>query len=258
MANKLVSIITPSYNSAKFIKQTADSVLAQSYKDWEMLIVDDCSTDNSVKIINQIINQDERIKLIQLNKNSGQAIARNTAIKQATGRYIAFLDADDLWLPEKLEQQIQFMADNNLGFTYCSYNIIDEKNNSLGVFITKSQITYTTMLKTCDVGCLTAIYDTDILGKVYMDNVVKREDYGLWLKILKMSVPVKGMLEVLATYRIHKNSVSSNKIIVSKYQWKIYRDIESLGLFRSIYYFIQYAYYGIIKYRACRSQSKKQ
>jgi len=247
--NSLVSIITPSYNSENFISETINSVIAQTYKNWEMIIVDDMSPDNSDKIIEEFIKKDERIKLIKLAKNNGPAVARNAAIKEAKGRYIAFLDADDLWIPEKLEKQINFMNKNNLSFTYSSYNLIDENNKNLGSFITKEKITYNEMLKTCSVGCLTAIYDTKKLGKVYMPNILKRQDYGLWLKILREINTAKGILEPLGTYRILKNSVSSNKINAAKYQWKIYREVEKLGLAKSAYYFVQYAYYGFKKYK---------
>jgi teichuronic acid biosynthesis glycosyltransferase TuaG len=247
--NSLISIITPSYNSSKFISQTIESVISQTYENWEMIIVDDMSPDNSNEIIEEFIKKDSRIKLIKLEKNGGPAVARNRAIKEAQGRYMAFLDADDLWMPEKLKKQIAFMNENDLAFTYSSYGLIDEDNNDLGEFITKETITYTSMLKTCSVGCLTAIYDTEKLGKVFMTNILKRQDYGTWLKILKDIKITKGIVEPLATYRILKNSVSSNKIKASMYQWKIYREVEKLSLFKSIYYFVQYAYYGIRKYK---------
>lgn len=245
----LVSIITPSYNCERFIAKTIESVLAQTYKNWEMIIIDDCSPDNSNKIIEEYIKKDNRIKLIKLKKNSGPAIARNRGIEEAKGRYIAFLDADDLWYPKKLEQQIVFMDENDLSFTYSSYNLIDEEGNDLGFFKTKEKITYREMLKTCSVGCLTAIYDTEKLGKVYMPNILKRQDYGLWLKILRKINATKGIMEPLGAYRILKNSVSSNKINAAKYQWKIYREVEKLSLIKSVYYFIHYAYYGFKKYK---------
>lgn len=244
----LVSIITPSYNAAKFIAQTVESVTNQTYENWEMIIVDDCSVDNSVEIIQNYIQKDSRIKFLKLEKNSGPAIARNKAIKAANGRYIAFLDADDIWLPHKLKTQIQFMDDNDLLFTYSSYYLIDEKGKDLGFFNTKSKISYTDMLKTCSVGCLTAIYDVQKIGKLYMPNIFKRQDYGLWLKILKKIDYAYGVQEPLAKYRILDNSLSRNKIQAARYQWKIYRNIEKLGLIKSLYYFVQYAYHGIRKY----------
>ncbi|EQB39067.1 hypothetical protein M947_07860 [Sulfurimonas hongkongensis] len=245
----LVSIITPSYNSEKFISQTIDSVLAQTYKNWEMIIVDDMSPDGANGIIEEYIKRDSRIKLIKLNKNSGPAVARNRAIEEAEGRYMAFLDADDLWKPQKLEYQVKFMRENDVAFTYSSYDLIDEDENDLGSFITKREISYKEMLKTCSVGCLTAIYDVKKLGKVYMPLILKRQDYATWLKILKEEKSAKGILEPLATYRILKDSVSSNKLKAAQYQWKIYREIEKLNIFQSIYYFTQYIYFGLRKYK---------
>lgn len=249
MIYELVSIITPSYNSSKFAAQTIESVLAQTYPHWEMIIVDDVSPDNSNTIIEEYVRKDSRIKLIKLERNSGPAVARNRGIEEATGRYIAFLDADDLWLPEKLEKQLVFLDQHNLAFTYSSYHLIDEEGAALGTFITKKSISYSGMLKTCSVGCLSAIYDTQKLGKVFMPNILKRQDYGLWLKILKEIQTTKGILEPLAIYRILKNSVSSNKFKAAQYQWKIYREVENLKLIKSSYYFIQYAINGILKYK---------
>ncbi len=248
MKNELVSIITPSYNSSKFISETIESVLSQTYTNWEMIIIDDKSPDDSNVLIESYIKRDNRIKLIKLDKNSGPAFARNEGIRGAKGRYISFLDADDLWFPHKLNTQISFMNKNNLAFTYSSYTLIDGDNNDLGKFITKKYITYFTMLKSCSVGCLTAIYDSQKLGKIYFENR-GHEDYILWLKIFKKINNAQGILEPLATYRILKHSVSSNKMKASKYQWKIYRDVEKLNIVKSIYYFIQYAYYGFMKYK---------
>jgi len=248
MINTKVSIITPSYNSSKFISKTIQSVLAQTYQNWEMIIVDDNSNDNSNEIIRQYVEKDRRIRLIKLEKNSGPAMARNRAIKESVGKYIAFLDSDDLWMPEKLKKQVAFMSGNNLVFTYSSYNLIDEDDNNLGVFITKKNIDYDSMLKTCSVGCLTAVYDASALGKLYMKNV-GHEDYALWLNILKKIKTTKGMAEPLATYRIMKNSVSSNKYVAAQYVWKIFRDIEKLSLTKSVLSFLQYVYHGIWKYK---------
>ena len=244
-----VAIIMPSYDSEKFIVESVESVLAQTYSKWELIIVDDCSPDDSNKIITKYVDSDCRIKLIKLQKNSGPAIARNMAIETANGRYIAFLDSDDVWLPNKLEKQIKFMQDNDLAFTYSSYKLVGEDNEDLGLFITKDKISYFDMLKTCSVGCLTAIYDTEKIGKQYMPLILKRQDYGLWLKILKLIGETRGILEPLATYRIRKNSVSSNKVKAAKYQWKIYREIEKLSFLKSLYYFAFYAYNGVTKYK---------
>lgn len=246
--NDLVSIITPSYNSSKFIVQAIESVLNQTYKNWEMIIVDDVSMDNSNEIIEEYMRKDHRIKLIKLATNSGPAVARNKAIKDSKGRYIAFLDADDLWISEKLEIQISFMQRNNLLFTYSSYKIIDENSTEIGEFITKKSINYHSLLKTCSIGCLTAIYDTKKIKKYYMEDV-GHEDYTLWLKLLKEFGTMEGTLEPLAKYRVVNNSISSNKMKSAIWQWNIYRKIEKLSIIKSVYYFIHYAFNGFIKYK---------
>ncbi len=246
----LVSIITPSYKSRDYIAETIKSVQNQTYKNWEMLIIDDNSPDDSNMIIEEFIKEDNRIKLIKLNKNRGPAIARNTGILNAKGKYIAFLDSDDLWSPKKLEKQINFMKKNGIHFTYSSYFIIDEFGKTLGKFITHEKADYKSLLKTNYIGCLTVIYDCEQVGKILMpENLSKHEDYVTWLNIIKKIGNTKGILEPLAYYRVRKNSFSANKITVAKYQWKIYREIENLNIFKSMYYFIHYIYNGIKKHK---------
>ena len=249
---ELVSVIMPNYNGANFIKEAIESVLAQTYQNWELLIVDDASNDNSNKIITKFIKQDSSsVRLIELDKNSGVAVARNKGIEIASGRYIAFLDTDDLWLPNKLEVQLKFMRDNDLPFTYNSYDLMGDNGDKVGKFITKPKITYESMLKTNSVGCLTAIYDTQKLGKVYIPTGLKRqEDYAMWLKILKIIGQARGLVEPsLAVYRISNNSLSSNKFKTALSQWNVYRNIEKLPLLKSIYCFMNYTISGILKYR---------
>ena len=247
----LVSIITPLYNAEHYIEQTIQSVLMQSYLSWEMIITDDNSTDGSVDIVEKYILADSRIKLIKLKKQHGPAKARNVAIKMAKGRYIAFLDSDDTWVPKKLEKQLSFMQENNLAFSYSSYTLIDEQSKEIGVFRTRPEITYSSMLKTCSVGCLTAIYDIKKVKKTYMvaENLKKGEDYVLWLDIMRRIKTTKGIEEPLAKYRIHKNTLSSNKLNAAKAQWHVYRNFEKLNIFQSMYYLVNYAYYGFLKYR---------
>ncbi len=247
--NDLVSIITPSYKSCKFISQAIKSVLAQTYQNWEMIIVDDASPDNSNNIIEKYIKIDSRIRLIRLHQNSGPAIARNKAIEEAKGRYIAFLDADDLWLPEKLEKQIKFMQKNDIFLSYSSYFLINENSDTIGQFIIPTiKVSYNKILKTCIIGNLTAIYDSKIIGKYYMKNC-GHEDFTLWLQILKDIDFAHGIVEPLAKYRISNTSISKNKFKAIAWQWNIYRNIERLNIFKSIYYFICYAINGILKYK---------
>lgn len=244
--NNLVSIITPSYNSAGFITETINSVLAQTYPHWEMIIVDDVSPDNANQIIEEFCRKDDRIKLIKLDQNGGPARARNRAIQEAKGRYIAFLDSDDVWLPQKLEKQISLMIEKNLSMTYSSYYTIDEGGNSINTRITKERITYADMLKSNYIGNLTGIYDQLKLGKHYQETA-GHEDYILWLKIIKLLKETEGDLEPLAKYRILSNSISSKKTKVLKWQWSIYRNVEKLNILVSAYNFIWYVYFGLKK-----------
>jgi len=246
-----VSIITPSYNAEKFIADTIESVLAQTYRQWEMIIIDDNSTDNTTHIIEAYIEKDPRITLIRLHTQHGPAKARNKGIESANGRYISFLDSDDTWVPEKLEKQLDFMQEHHLAFSYASYFLMDEESKPTGKFIIPETISYHSMLKTCSVGCLTAIYDTQKLGKRYMEakNLRKGEDYVLWLDIMKEIKSTKGLVEPLAHYRIQSTSLSSNKLNAAKAQWHVYRHFEKLNFFQSTYYLINYAYYGFFKYR---------
>ena len=248
--NNLVSIITPSYNSEQFIGKTIDSALSQTYQNWEMIIVDDCSPDKSNRIIEQYINKDNRIKLIKLEENSGPAIARNRAIEEAKGRYIAFLDSDDYWDKNKLSKQLNFMKEKNCELSFTAYVSIDElTGETLRYIEVPPCVDYKTLLKQNIMGCLTVIYDTKRLGKVMMPNIVKRQDYALWLKMLKRVPCAYGLDESLAYYRVRDFSVSSNKIIASKYHWKVLRDIEKLPLHKAIYYFGWYTYKSFLKYK---------
>lgn len=242
-----VSIITPSYNSERFITQTIESVRSQTVKDWELIIIDDCSKDNTLEVISQWCKKDNRIHLIQLNENSGAAIARNRGIEAAKGRFIAFLDSDDKWLPNKLEKQLQFMQKNNYHFTYTAYNKVTPDGTILGEMGVPKKLKYSDLLKKCEIGCLTAMYDTARLGKVYMPLIRKRQDLGLWLKILKKTKYAYGLNEVLASYTVRNDSISSNKRQAASYTWQIYRSVENLPLPKALYYFSHYAINGVLR-----------
>lgn len=246
----LVSIITPSYNSLDFVSMTIDSVLNQTYQNWEMIIVDDVSSDNSCETIEAYSKKDSRIKLIRLEINSGPAIARNRALKEAKGRYMAFLDSDDLWHPDKLSKQISFMKEKGIALSYTGYYRIEEESEeTIDQIPVPNKVDYSELLKQNIIGCLTAMYDTQKLGKVYMPTILKRQDFALWLNILKKIPYAYGIDEPLAYYRVRKTSVSSNKLIASKYNWKLYREIEKLPLYKAIYYFGWYTYKSILKYK---------
>ena len=245
---KLVSIITPTYNSALTIEATIESVIAQSYSQWQMIIVDDASIDDTVEIIKQWQAKDARITLIQLDNNLGAAVARNIAIRQAKGRYIAFLDSDDCWKTEKLNKQIDFMQSKNAGLSFTAYKKINDIGQHIGYVGVPTTVSYKNLLKSNVIGCLTAIYDTNKIGKVYMPEIRTRHDYGLWLDILKHRTTVAyGLNEVLATYLVRSDSISSNKKKAALNTFKLYRDIEKLGNVKSVYYFCHYVLRGLIK-----------
>ncbi|WP_166373166.1 glycosyltransferase family 2 protein [Psychromonas sp. SA13A] len=233
----LVSIIMPSFNCEEFISETILSVISQTYKNWELIIVDDCSTDNSVNIINHFNKYDKRIHLILNDKNKGAAISRNKAIEYASGKYIAFLDSDDLWNADKLQKQISYMSANDLVFSYSAYETIDEQGMSLNrTIVPREKLDYLAMLKENQIGCLTAIYDQEILNKHYMPLIRKRQDYGLWLSILKTTPYAYRAPGILAKYRIRENSISSSKIGLLKYNFKLFHTHEKISKLKSFYY----------------------
>jgi glycosyltransferase involved in cell wall biosynthesis len=242
----LISIVMPLYNSEKYISESIESVLSQTYNHWELIVVDDKSTDNSSMIVESYAHKDNRVKLINLDTNVGPTKARNRAIEEANGRYISFLDSDDMWLPDKLQQQIIFLNKNNLVLTYSTYETMDENSKYINTRKCLPIIKYKDMLKSNQIGNLTGIYDVNFFGKVYMEDT-GHEDYVLWLKLLKQVSYTKGLTKTLARYRIVPNSISSNKLKVLKWQWHIYRKIEKLTILQSSYYFIFYIYNALKK-----------
>jgi teichuronic acid biosynthesis glycosyltransferase TuaG len=243
-----VSIIMPTHNSGKFVAQSVESVINQTYKDWELLITDDCSSDNTCSIVEEFIKVDGRIKLFRLTQNVGGALARRHSIDRATGRFIAFCDSDDLWTPDKLEKQISFMLANNFVFTFTPYHIIDEDGKSLGLSTTRPKVNYRDILHTCDIGCLTAVYDRQQLGNMYMANIKKRHDYTLWLEILRKTPYAYSYPEPLGYYRLRRHSISRNKIKTMYYIWKVYREVEQIPFLKSMWYLTVYGMYGFKKY----------
>ncbi len=232
----LVSIITPLYNCEPFFKDTICCVLNQTYENLEWIIVDDRSRDGSLALARSAAAGDARIQVHGMECNQGPAVARNFAISQARGRFIAFLDSDDLWKPEKLERQTAFMLENDISFSYSYYEIMDEAGIPLNrTARPPMKLTYRDMLKKNHIGCLTAMYDAEAIGKVYMPLIRKRQDYGLWLKILKKTEFAHCLPESLALYRLRSSSVSGNKLGLLKYNWKLFRNVEELSFFRSLY-----------------------
>lgn len=242
---ELISIITPTYNCGNFIGETIESVINQTYKNWEMIIVDDCSTDNTKEIVDNYSKRDSRIKYYCLEVNLGAAVARTKAMELAKGDYIAFLDSDDLWMENKLGCQIKIMKENNWNFTSTDYEQIDEDSKSLNKVIkTVSKIDYNRLLLDCPVGNSTVMYNVKAMGKFEVPNIRKRNDDALWLQMLKKEKYIHGINKTLMKYRIRNNSISSNKLKVIKYHWILYRDIEHLSIIRSIFHI---CYWCIIK-----------
>lgn len=246
----LVSIIVPVYNSEQYLKETMDSVLAQTYWNWEMLLVDDCSTDTSAEIIRSYLAQDDRIRYIPLTTNSGAAVARNTALEASRGRYIAYLDADDLWFPKKLERQIAFLQENNVAFSCCAYEKIAQDGTSLEktVWMPKT-LTYHQYLKNTIIQTVGVIVDTKHVDPslLVMPNVRRGQDCATWLQILKNGTLFHGQPEILAAYRRVSTSLSANKLRAFKRTWHIYRRVEHLPLPYALWCQICYAYHACAK-----------
>ena len=247
MKNELVSIIMPSYNTSEYVAESIKSVLNQTYTNWELIIVDDCSTDNSEEIIKQFAN-DERIRFFKNKKNSGAAISRNFALREAKGKWIAFLDSDDLWEPEKLEKQIGFMRENDYKFSYTAYVEIDEKAKENGItVIGPKKITKRGMYNYCWPGCLTVMYDAEYIGNIQIEDIKKNNDYAIWLKIIKKT-NCHLLKEKLAKYRIRQGSISRySKITLIKHHYLLYRVGEKRNVFMSCVLTVRNLFWGTYK-----------
>ena len=246
----LVSIITPSYNSGKFISEAIQSIIDQSYNNWGLIIVDDCSTDNSWEIIKGYALNDDRIKYFKLNNNSGSGIARNKAISKASGKYMAFLDSDDLWHKDKLQIQIGIMKKKNISFSHTSFGYIDERGNKIkGTFhVGNKPVTYNSLLKRTEISCLTAIYNADSIGKFYMSKHRRKQDYALWLSILKSGINSYGLDVELAYYRQVKNSATSKKYNLILKHFTFLKDTQDFNTIEALYYTFYWMINGFIKY----------
>lgn len=206
MSNDLVSIIMPSYNCGRFVRETIESVMAQRYSNWELLFVDDCSTDDTETIVRSF--DDSRIHYYKNEQNSGAAVSRNRAFREAKGRWIAFLDSDDLWEPIKLEKQIKFMEDNGYAFSYHEYVEIDEKDQELGVHVSgKERVSKFDMFACCWPGCLSVMYDASKIGLIQINDIKKNNDTALWLKVIRKA-NCYLLPETLGKYRRRANSIT--------------------------------------------------
>ena len=234
----MISIITPSYNCSEFIAETIKSIQAQTYTDWELLITDDCSTDISRDIIQQFADSDPRIKLFCLDTNSGAGIARNNSIREANGQYIAFCDSDDRWFPEKLEKQLNFMREKGCALSYTSYMTCEEDGTLKGIVVCRNHESLSSLSKDDKIGCLTVMYDTSKVGKVYMPPLRKRQDWAMKLKVLQICKDAYGLKEPLAYYRLRNDSISRNKKSLIKYNIAVYKEVFGWSKLRSTLYFM--------------------
>lgn len=244
--NDLISIIMPSYNTGKFIAETINSVLAQTYTNWELIIVDDCSTDNTDEIVSSFT--DERIRYLKNEKNSGAAVSRNRALAQAKGKWIAFLDSDDLWTAGKLEKQIAFMENNGYSFSYTNYIEIDEESQPNGKSVTgPKKITKAGMYLYCWMGCLTVMYNAEKIGLIQIADIKKNNDYAMWLKVCSKA-DCYLLNENLAKYRKRSGSISNHsysKLI--KWHYKLFSDAEGMGELRSTFHTVVNLFFGVVK-----------
>ena len=243
-----VSIITPTFNSERFIAETILSVQAQTYQDWEMLIVDDNSTDKTVEIITSFQEKDSRIKLLKNTTNRGSAYSRNLALQNAKGKWIAFLDSDDIWHPEKLERQIEFMLKNNYNFSYTNYCEINEKSEETGLLITGPKvINKNKMLAYCWPGCLTVMYDAEYVGLIQSHDIKINEEYALWIKVSRKT-DCHLLDENLAKYRRHSNSLSNRSYFnLIKWHYLMFRKAENKNIFSALFFTLGNLIFGTYK-----------
>jgi glycosyltransferase involved in cell wall biosynthesis len=234
MKEGLVSIITTLYDSGDYIARTIESVLRQTYTDWELVITDDCSIDNGPAIVESYAAKDPRIRLLKLKENGGPGVARNNSIRNSQGQYIAFLDSDDLWSPDKLERQLTLMKEKGCGVVYSSYNICDEEDRVTGLIKCRKRIPYWRIVCDNAIGFLTMMYDTRVTGVEYLPEIRKRQDWGLNILLLKKCRTAYGIREPLACYRIRKGSVSRDKFSLIKYNVAIYHEIMEYSKVRAV------------------------
>jgi len=242
MNNHLVSIITPTYNCYNYLSHTIESVIKQTYTNWELLLIDDCSTDHTQELLKEYVNSDNRIKAFYSDLNSGAAIVRNRGIEMAQGKYIAFLDSDDKWHPEKLSDQIAFMEKESLNFTFTNYWIEKDIEKPFKFKTIKSVVFYNDILQFNYIPCSTVIFNQQNLGKQFMPNIRARQDWGLWMKLIELNGSAQRLDDYLMTYVIRNNSISSNKLKVIKYHWFIYYKHLKFNFFKAAYFFANNLY----------------
>ena len=244
----MVSVIMPSYNAEKYIAESIESVLHQTYPNWELIVTDDCSSDNTPDIVQGFCEKDSRIDFVIAQQHSGIAGTRNHCLSRAKGRFVAFLDNDDLWYPEKIKKQVRFMLENDCAFSYSAYELMREDGTPKGKIIkTAGVISYNKYLRNTIIGSGTIMLDRDKTGSLVMPDNTTSDDMALWCKILKEGHQAYPIPEVLMKYRVRSNSASANKWNAAKDVWLVYRKQEKLSFFRTLYCFCGYAFNAIIK-----------
>lgn len=248
MESPLISIVMPMYNSETFVSKAIDSILEQTYTNWELIIVDDGSHDHSVEVVMSYVEKNHRIQLLKNKKNSGIAITRNKAIQSTKGKYIAFLDSDDRWYPKKLEYQVTIMENKQVDFSCTSYDIVNEQGKIMGErFFEEASRGFSDLLKTNFIGCLTVMIKREVLINYPMPNV-KHEDYATWLNILKNNFSIFVIPEKLSIYTNRESSVSSNKFNTINWVWIIYRNELGFSKIKSVFFLIRFLGFTTFKY----------
>lgn len=246
----VVSVVMPAYNTEKYIREAVSSIENQTLRDWELLVVDDCSTDHTYEILQKLAQEDARIKIIRNQTNCGAAMSRNIAFSQCSGKYVALLDSDDLWEPEKLEKQVICAEKTGADIIYCSYSIIDECGRKKSPdFIVPEHTDFNSMLKKSTISCSTALLKSKLVAQFQFPTHMYHEDLAYWLELLKNGANAAGVIEVLASYRITPGSRAFNKVQSAVNRWRIYTEYLGLPAVRSTCLLAQYIFLGLIKYR---------
>ncbi len=250
MPHPLVTIVTPVYNSINYVRDSIESVINQTFQNWEMILVDDHSNDGSFELISNIAKIENRIKIIRNKENLGSGLSRNKAIKLANGKYIAFLDSDDLWHNDKLKIQIELMEKNKWSFSHTSYGYISEQGEKIKstFHVSNHPINYSNLLKRTEISCLTAVYNQRILGKCYMTEHRRKQDYALWLSILKKDIKSQPIDVELAYYRQRSGSATSKKRSLILNHVKFLMETQSMNFIQALYYTLFWMVNGFIRY----------
>ena len=254
-----VSIIMPAFNSEKFIAESIKSVLEQSWSNWELIIIDDGSTDKTIQIVNEFSSIDDRILVKKNDRNLGGAKTRNVGIVLAVGQYLTFLDSDDIWYPTKLDLQVNFMLRSEVDLLGTDYDVIDENNNRVGTKQCPAHVSIDTLLKKNTLGCLTVMLNFHKYPNVLMPDIRMRQDLGLWLKILQSGGKGACLPVATAAYRVHDKSLTKNKFRAARYTWKLYGKVLGLPIGLRIFYFSHYAFnglYDVLKFQLAKMRGK--